>query len=256
MTGNGARNGGQGGHIHDMARLTVVRHGQASYLAKNYDELSPLGRRQARLLGEYWVRMGARFERVFTGPRVRQKDTAAIVGEVLHEAGREWPAPVVLEELDEFPAEPVVRNFTPQLAERHEHIRQWVEDFETASEAAGKERALDLLIQEVTARWLAGEVADAEVGTWDEFTARVHKALGEARRATPQGGSTVVFTSGGPSAAAVQYALGLPGKVTLDLTWMTRNAAFSEFLFDGARFTMSVFNATPHLGERALLTYR
>lgn len=256
MTRQGVPNGAQEAHIHDMARLTVVRHGQASYLAKNYDELSPLGRRQARLLGEYWVRMGAGFECVYTGPRVRQRDTAAIVGEVFREAGREWPAPVVLEELDEYPAEPVVRTFTPQLAVRHEHIRRWAADFEAASEASGKERALDLLIQEVTARWLAGEVADAGVGTWDEFTARVHKALEETRRATPKGGSTVVFTSGGPSAAAVQYALGLPGKATLDLTWMTRNAAFSEFLFDGARFTMSVFNATPHLCDRALFTYR
>ena len=177
MTGNGARNGGQGGHIHDMARLTVVRHGQASYLAKNYDELSPLGRRQARLLGEYWVRMGARFERVFTGPRVRQKDTAAIVGEVLHEAGREWPAPVVLEELDEFPAEPVVRNFTPQLAERHEHIRQWVEDFETASEAAGKER-FRAGVAEAWQRYVMateGMIEALRPGTfsWQEKTKRV-----------------------------------------------------------------------------------
>ena len=35
-----------------MALLTLVRHGQASYLQQNYDELSPLGEQQARMLGE------------------------------------------------------------------------------------------------------------------------------------------------------------------------------------------------------------
>lgn len=243
-------------HIDGMATLTVVRHGQASFLAENYDQLSELGRRQARLLGEYWLRTGAEFDRVFTGPRERQKDTAGVIGELFRAAGREWPAAVVLEDLDEYPAEPVVRTFTPVLAGQHAHIREWAAEFETCEDLARKKKALDRIIQEVTWRWLEGEVADAGVGTWEHFTSRVHRAIGVAREATPKGGATAVFTSGGPSAAAVQYATGLSARATLDLTWMTRNAAFAEFIFDGERFNLSVFNATPHLGEAGLLTYR
>ena len=104
--------------------------------------------------------------------------------------------------------------------------------------------------------WLAGEVSHEEVGTWEQFTARVHGAIQVAREATPKGGSTAVFTSGGVTAAAVQYAVGLSSKATMDLTWMTRNGAFSEFLFDKERFNLSTFNATPHLVERGMLTYR
>lgn len=257
MSGTNGRNGNDpGAHVDGMAILTVVRHGQASFLADNYDQLSALGRRQARLLGEHWVRAGVSFGQVYTGPRERQKDTAAIVGEVFREAGRAWPEAVVLEELDEYPAEPVVRTFTPQLAVRHAHIREWAEEFERSADLAGKKKALDRIIQEVTARWLDGEVEDAAVGTWGDFTGRVHRAIGQAREATPKGGATAVFTSGGPTAAAVQYATGLSARATLDLTWMTRNAAYSEFLFDGERFNLSVFNATPHLAEAELLTYR
>ena len=243
-------------HGDGMATLTVVRHGQASFLAENYDQLSELGRRQSELLGEYWVRRGVEFDRVFTGPRERQKDTAEIIGEVFRKAGRGWPEATVLEDLDEFPAEPVVRRFTPLLMEQHAHIREWAQTFQTVEDVAVKSKALDKVIQEVTARWLAGEVAHEEVGTWEQFTARVHGAIGVARAATPKGGATAVFTSGGPSAAAVQYAVGLSSKATLDLTWMTRNAAFAEFLFDQERFNLSVFNATPHLVEREMLTYR
>jgi len=239
-----------------MATLTVVRHGQASFLADNYDQLSELGRTQARLLGEYWVRAGARFDRVFTGPRERQKDTAAIAGEVFRCAGLPWPEAVVLDDLDEFPAEPVVRRFTPVLMAQHTHIREWADEFQSSEDVAVKSKALDRMIQEVTARWLAGEVSHEEVGTWEQFTARVHGAITVARESTPKGGATAVFTSGGPSAAAVQYAVGLSSEATLDLTWMTRNAAFAEFLFDRERFNLSVFNATPHLVEREMLTYR
>ena len=86
MTRQGVPNSVQEAHIHDMARLTVVRHGQASYLAKNYDELSPLGRRQARLLGEYEV-MNGDYRKLFELPaaiaRVKPADIRAVATELL-----------------------------------------------------------------------------------------------------------------------------------------------------------------------------
>jgi hypothetical protein len=45
-----------------------------------------------------------------------------------------------------------------------------------------------------------------------------------------------------------------PAKV-FDLVWMKRNAALSEYVFSGERFSLSTFNSTPHL-EGSLLTYR
>ena len=41
-----------------MANLLVIRHGQASFGAENYDQLSPLGQRQADLTGEFLAKMG------------------------------------------------------------------------------------------------------------------------------------------------------------------------------------------------------
>ena len=48
-----------------MGRLLLVRHAQASFLSQNYDQLSPRGETQARLLGEYWVKQNVVFDRVF-----------------------------------------------------------------------------------------------------------------------------------------------------------------------------------------------
>ena len=45
-------------------------------------------------------------------------------------------------------------------------------------------------------------------------------------------------------------------ETTVELCWMVRNAAITEFLFTGNRFTLSAFNAVPHLPDATLLSYR
>src|SRR5258708_28715277 len=93
-----------------MGTLFLVRHGQASAFEDNYDRLSSLGERQARLLGELWARRGVKLDRVFTGPRVRQQRTA----EIAIEAGG-LPSPMVLPELDEMGVEPLFKEHMPHL---------------------------------------------------------------------------------------------------------------------------------------------
>jgi len=60
-----------------MGRLLLIRYAQASFLSQNYDKLSDLGEKQALLLGKYWARRNIAFDRAFSGPGARYKDTAA-----------------------------------------------------------------------------------------------------------------------------------------------------------------------------------
>ncbi len=99
-----------------MSVLTLVRHGQASFFADNYDELSALGREQARLLGEFLGSRRIDFDEVYCGPRVRQRQTAEIVGSACNQAGRTWPDPVVLPELDEYDLGGMLHNLAPTLS--------------------------------------------------------------------------------------------------------------------------------------------
>ena len=57
-----------------MAKLLLVRHGQASYGQLDYDRLSPRGEAQARLLGPYLAAQQP--SALFVGPLVRQQQTA------------------------------------------------------------------------------------------------------------------------------------------------------------------------------------
>ena len=50
-----------------MGTLYLVRHGQASFGADNYDQLSALGWRQSRRLGEHFLQQGRQFDVILTG---------------------------------------------------------------------------------------------------------------------------------------------------------------------------------------------
>ena len=75
-----------------MSLLYLVRHGQASFFAEDYDRLSTLGELQARRLGEFWAARGVRFDATFSGPAVRQQRTAEIIVKTMAELGCPCPA--------------------------------------------------------------------------------------------------------------------------------------------------------------------
>ena len=60
-----------------MGQLYLVRHGQASFGADDYDQLSELGQRQSRRLGEHWAERGVVFDAVITGTLKRHAQTWA-----------------------------------------------------------------------------------------------------------------------------------------------------------------------------------
>src|SRR5580658_3332371 len=98
-----------------MSNIILVRHGQASFLEGDYDKLCANGETQARLLGEYWSQRGMVFGGVYSGPRVRQRETARIVAESYRRAGADFPETVIMSEFDEYQAEAVLRECLPQL---------------------------------------------------------------------------------------------------------------------------------------------
>ena len=66
-----------------MSHVTLVRHGQANTHAKDeisYDQLSDLGRQQARWLGDHLRGTGDVFARAYSGTLQRHRETAAEMG--------------------------------------------------------------------------------------------------------------------------------------------------------------------------------
>ena len=244
-----------------MALLTLVRHGQASFLESNYDKLSERGERQSQILGEYWLETGAYFDQVYYGPACRHLCTGELVADVYRRAGAAWPEPVTLPELDEYPGIEVMRTFLPGLMEKQEDIRALEAEFRQTGDRSASFRIYDKIFQRITRMWVDEELDSPEVESWRDFCERVDRGIAAIREGVykndlHKNGRVAVFTSGGVIAATVRKALDLAPQRTLELSWTSRNASYTEFLFSRDRFSLSSFNNHPHLEDEELLTYR
>jgi broad specificity phosphatase PhoE len=239
-----------------MSRVILVRHAQASFLEPIYDKLCATGEVQARMLGEYWARRGMLFSCAWSGPRVRQVETARMVEEAYRRLGREFPEVAVMSEFDEYPAEAVLKLGLPQVLEKSQQVRDLHAAFELSKDSDGRKRSFQQMFEAVIGMWVSGELVVDGVESWQGFCARVDRGITKIVNSATPAGDSVVFTSGGPIGVAMRRALHLSHADTLQLTWMSRNGSFTEFLSSGSRFTLSTFNAHPHLEDESLLTYR
>lgn len=239
-----------------MSSLFLVRHGQASFLERNYDKLSAKGEEQSRMLGEYWTGLKICFDRVFSGPKVRQRETARIVGEAYKSAGLPWPEPAVLPEFDEFQAEAVLERSLPELIERDSDIRRMHQAFKDSQTRPEQFKTFQQIFEVVIGRWADGKMPLEGIEPWSDFSARVQRGLTHLSMNGSHGQRIAIFSSGGPVGVAMQRALDLSTEATLKAAWMVRNCSYSEFLFSAGRFTLSSYNATPHFTDPEFLTHR
>lgn len=239
-----------------MSRLFLVRHGQASFLEPDYDKLSAKGQAQSRLLGEYWVSQALQFDFIYTGPRKRQRDTERIVGEVYKKAGLPWPKACVIEAFDEFRAEAVMEHAVSGLIQTDGHVRKLHQDFQNAAGAEQRFRTFQRVFEVVIGRWARCELEVPGIEPWADFCSRVNEGLERLVENGNSGRRVVIFSSGGPAGVAMQKALNLSIDATLQSGMMMRNSAYNEFLFSPDRFTLSTYNANPHLTDPEYITYR
>lgn len=236
-----------------MSRLILVRHAQASFGSADYDQLSTVGEEQARQLGAHWAAQEMEFDLVFVGPRRRHQRTAKLVGAALVQGGLPWPEAVSLPELDEYAGLEVFRASLPQLAKS---------GFDPATLAAGvhhppasSSTELLKMFQGIMARWVRGELRVPGVETWKEFRIRARRGLEKVLDGAAHGTQIAVFTSTGPVAAALDRAFNLDDERMLEMSWQLRNTSVSEFVFSAPRFSLSIFNALPHLTTAELITH-
>src|SRR5579859_4365441 len=95
-----------------MRELLLIRHGQASFSAEDYDQLSSIGELQSRLLGEWLAACSEPPDVVAIGPRVRHRDTAS---HCLQAAGIDT-SPLLLHGLDEVDHHELLACLRPDLA--------------------------------------------------------------------------------------------------------------------------------------------
>jgi broad specificity phosphatase PhoE len=196
-----------------MGTLYLVRHGQASFGAEDYDQLSALGQQQSVRLGEYFRQKGLAFDAVLTGTLRRHLQTYAAIreGGALDREALPWPG------LNEFDSAAVIATVHPYKLEKPDTPELYRHHFR--------------LLRDGLTQWMNGVVSPQGMPSYREFLAGVTSALAD----------------GGPIATAVGHVLGTTPETTIELNMRIRNSAITEFAFNPKRHTLVTFNTLPHL---------
>ncbi len=214
-----------------MTKLFIVRHGQASFGAENYDCLSDLGRQQSRWLGEYFTDREISFGGVFAGELVRQHDTA---GEILAGMHLAPDGLGTLAGLNEYDGESLYTAYTGR-ADQHVHQRSDYRDYWRTFRAAYE-------------AWIDERLPSASE-TWPTFKNRIRDALDQARSDTTGDNAVLMVTSGGVIGCAISQILGAPGRTAIELNFQIRNTAFCEVIVSSRGMRLLSFNSIPHIDQ-------
>lgn len=239
-----------------MSHLFLIRHGQATFPYQDQDYLTGIGQTQAQLLGSFWAAQRIEFDQVYSGPCGRHVETAGLAGEMLRDQGLHWPEPVILDSLDEYQAAAVLDLGLTKLRKLDDQVGALWLASKSSVDPKERERKRNQMFEIILHLWAHEKVQLDGVEPWRDFCARVNRGISEIVADGGAGRVVAVFTSGGAIGVTAQRALQTSTGKTLQMAWMVRNASLSEFLFSDDRFTLSTFNAFPHLQEPAVLTYR
>jgi len=234
-----------------MGTLYLVRHGQASFGAADYDNLSPLGQQQSVRLGEYFRQKGLAFDAAMTGTLRRQLQTYAGIrqgmeagftagppqgetapsgGSAAHEVASVG-APLFWPGLNEFDSEAVIATVHPHKLQKPDTPELYRHHFR--------------LLRDGLTQWMNGVVSPQGMPSYREFQHGVTSALDHIRQNFE--GNVLIVSSGGPIATAIGHVLGTAPETTIELNMRIRNSAITEFAFNPKRHTLITFNTLPHL---------
>ncbi len=236
-----------------MSEIYLIRHGQASFGEENYDRLSPLGVRQAQCLAKHLARAGKSFDGVYYGEMERQQNTAREFINHYSSKGLAVNGPVVSKAFNEYDSFTVWQALIPEMLADEPSIAKDLDKI------PGDQKAFQRIFAPLMIRWITGKYDADGIPRWDDFTRRVKHGIEEltARHGTNK--QLAVFTSGGPIAVAVQVALGLSDKKTLEISWQLFNASITRIKYNSRGIMLAGFNEVTHLELAAgngLLTYR
>ncbi|MGE7989755.1 histidine phosphatase family protein [Pseudomonas sp. NPDC089554] len=237
-----------------MGNIYLIRHGQASFGADDYDVLSPLGVRQSHALGEHLAQLGLQFDRCIAGDLRRQQDTARLALERLAANGSAV-APVETDPaFNEFDADGVIRALVPDLLPHEPEALQVLRN--PAQHRSEFQRLFALMVQ----RWHDGEHAPSDgLETWASFTGRVGGGLQRVLAQASSRDNIAIFTSGGTIAALLHLVTGVTPAQAFALNWQIINTSLSQLKFRGRDVALTSFNSQAHvqlLRMPELITYR
>lgn len=229
-----------------MGSVLLIRHGQASFGAADYDKLSAIGEQQSRQLGQWLKQTGQQPELVVVGSMQRHIRTAELCTEA---AGVKAPR-LTLEQLDELDHVEIVARYRPDFSSFGAMRAE-------LATSADPQRAFQQLFAAAIDRWTSGAYDDEYTLNWPAFRERVLQGM--QRLAAHEARTIWAFTSGGPIGVIVHALIGASVQHPLALSWPLMNTSLTRVALGANRHSLISYNGWPHLelaGDPRLLTQR
>ncbi|MFT5572513.1 MAG: broad specificity phosphatase PhoE [Cryomorphaceae bacterium] len=244
-----------------MAEILCVRHGQASFASDNYDQLSQLGYRQATLAGEYFVKTGVVFDRIYAGTLKRQIQTAESVIAVYKKHALPVPELECDARWNELQTELQLEVLVPHVIQSRPELGALMR------EAKQDKKAFQKLIRATFNYWIehaeVKSLGSEPLETWQTAQQRVIDVLSEVQANNGSGCRAGVFTSGGTLAILTAHAMSMQATSVYPLFEKVINCSLTRLIHNRQSLALSTFNEYSYLsamakpGEEAeIITYR
>jgi len=237
-----------------LSKLFLIRHAQASFLSKDYDNLSDHGHEQSRHLGTHFVKKGIKIDQVYVGPLKRQIQTYQRVKEIYEKNGLSFPEAIILEELKEYEGMDIMGDVQKQLAIHQPIFKEWIAEMQVNPNHKTKMK-MTVTFLNLWATNTLGFDLPPESQTFADFRNTAERGLAKVMAGNEKGKTIAAFSSGGCIAAMLGKVVGVvnPGK-TMGFNLVMRNTAINEVLFSGNRQSLMTFNELPHLSDEMITT--
>lgn len=215
-----------------MLTIDLVRHGQASFGADNYDQLSELGERQCRWLGQHYRELGRHFDQVMIGTLHRHQQSLNAFEEGY---GQSFERVMTEEAFNEYDFHALVRALE-------------VKRGQVAVEGDDPRKVFFRTLGIALLDWMSGELDDfLQPGeeTWSQFEQRLGRAQQHLMNCDAE--RLLVISSGGLISSLLGHAMECPAPQWFQLNLQMANSAVSKMIKTRSGMRVMGFNHTPHM---------
>ncbi|MEC9400168.1 MAG: histidine phosphatase family protein, partial [Myxococcota bacterium] len=219
-----------------VSEIYLIRHGQASFGAADYDKLSELGERQARAAGASLGHLGSPAI-LASGTMRRHLGTCrGFLESYAHDV------PEVREDaaFNEYDHDAVLAAVMEGWMDPDARMRWFAEQDHPG-------RAFHELFLKAAARWVSGAHEEDYEEPFAVFSARVKQGLERVTRALQPDEDAIIFTSGGVISALAREVLRFPDEVLVEVNLSMLNAGLTHLRYTRRGLQLVTFNSASHL---------
>ena len=237
-----------------MSKIFLIRHGQASFLEEEYDNLSGKGIEQSKALGNFFYENEVVFDKIFAGNLKRHQQTYKAYKEPFTNNGINLPEPIYLKELNEHQALEAFKLAFKEFVQTNSDAAKFYKEMKRKPNLRQKNyiKLFGLFFKE----FVDGNypLNGHPVQSWSDFRMQTKIGINAILKNSNAGETIGVFTSGGTKSAIIGDCLELKEQKILELNMAIRNSSFSQMRLSKTKLHVLSLNEIPHLSKE-LITF-